>query len=288
MDFLTDWLTDWLKDLLIDGIMGNMNGLFDNVNNRVGGIATLVGGTPTTWNPGVLSMLKNLSETVILPIAGLILTFIATYELIILIIEKNNLHDLDTWIFFKWILKTFMAVMILSNAWNIVMAVFDVSQHVVNSAGGLIQGSTDVTSSMMTALEADLQAMGIGPLLGIWIQSATIRLTIVALDIVIFVIVFGRLIEIYMMTSLAPIPLATLGSREFGGMGQNYLKSLFALGFQGFLILVCVAIYAVLVQSIAVGGDPFGAVYRCIGYTIFLCFALFKTGSLAKSILGAH
>ena len=265
MGFLTDWLTDWIKGLLIEGIMGNLTGLFDTVNTRVGEIAVQVGTTPAAWNAGVFSLIRQLSETVILPIAGLILTFVATYELIQLIIEKNNLHDLDYWIFFKWIFKTAAAILILSNTFNIVMAVFDMSQSVIANAAGLVRGSTDISASMLDNLEATLEAMEVGPLLGLWLQSFLIHIT-----------------------SLAPIPVATLSNREIGSMGQNYIKSLFAVGFQGLLILVCVAIYAVLVQGIATSGDPIGAIWSCIGYTVLLCFTLFKTGSVAKSIFGAH
>ena len=284
MGILTDWLTDWLKEILIEGIMGNLTGLFDTVNTRVGEIAVQVGTTPAAWNAGVFSLIRQLSETVILPIAGLVLTFVATYELIQLLIEKNNLHDLDYWIFFKWIFKTACAILVLSNTFNIVNAVFDVSQSVIARAGGVIQGSTDITPTMLDNLEATLETMGIGSLLGLFMQSLLIHVTMWALNIIIFVIVYGRMLEIYMMTSLAPIPVATLANREVGSMGQNYLKSLFAVGFQGLLILLCVGIYAVLVQSIATTGDPIGAIWSCVGYTVLLAFMLFKTGSIAKSI----
>lgn len=288
MGILTDWLTDWLKEILIEGIMGNLTGLFDTVNTRVGEIAVQVGTTPAAWNAGVFSLIRQLSETVILPIAGLVLTFVATYELIQLLIEKNNLHDLDYWIFFKWIFKTACAILVLSNTFNIVNAVFDVSQSVIARAGGIIQGSTDITPTMLDNLEATLETMGIGSLLGLFMQSLLIHVTMWALNIIIFVIVYGRMLEIYMMTSLAPIPVATLANREVGSMGQNYLKSLFAVGFQGLLILLCVGIYAVLVQSIATTGDPIGAIWGCVGYTVLLAFMLFKTGSIAKSIFSAH
>ena len=288
MGILTDWLTDWLKEILIEGIMGNLTGLFDTVNTRVGEIAVQVGTTPAAWNAGVFSLIRQLSETVILPIAGLVLTFVATYELIQLLIEKNNLHDLDYWIFFKWIFKTACAILVLSNTFNIVNAVFDVSQSVIARAGGVIQGSTDITPTMLDNLEATLETMGIGSLLGLFMQSLLIHVTMWALNIIIFVIVYGRMLEIYMMTSLAPIPVATLANREVGSMGQNYLKSLFAVGFQGLLILLCVGIYAVLVQSIATTGDPIGAIWSCVGYTVLLAFMLFKTGSIAKSIFIAH
>lgn len=288
MDFLTDWINEWVKNLLVDGIMGNLEGVFLDVNNRVGEIATQVGTTPAAWHAGVFSMIRQLSETVVLPIAGIVLTFVMCYELIQMIIDRNNLHDIDTWIFFKWIFKTFIAVTILSNTFNIVMAVFDVAQNVVSNAGGLIQGSTNVSDAMMNSLETTLQGIEIGPLLGLWLQTIILGFTMKAIGIVIFIIVYGRMLEIYMLSSLAPIPMATVVNREIGGMGQNYFKSLLAVGFQGFLILVCVAIYAVLIQSVATSGDPIGAVWQVMGYTVLLCFTLFKTGSLAKSVFGAH
>lgn len=288
MGFLTDWITNWLKELLIGGIMDNLSGLFDTVNARVGEIAVQVGTAPAQWNAGVFSLIRRLSETVILPIAGLVLTFVATYELIQLLVERNNLHDLDYWIFFKWIFKTACAILILSNTFNIVMAVFDVAQRVVAQSAGLIQGSTDVSPDMLADLEAALEGMDLGPLLGLWLQSFVVQLTMTALNIVIFVIVYGRMIEIYMLTSLAPLPVATLANRELGGAGQNYLRSLLAVGFQGMLILVCVGIYAVLIQGIASGGDPIGAIWGTIGYTVLLCYCLFKTGSIARRVLGAH
>ena len=288
MGILTEWITEWLKELLIEGIMGNLRGLFDTVNTRVGEIAVQVGTTPAAWNAGVFSLIRQISETVILPIAGLILTFVATYELIQMLIDRNNLHDIDTWMFFKWIFKTAAAILILSNTFNIVNAVFDVSQSVIARSAGIIQGSTDITPDMLATLETTLETMELGPLLGLFMQSLLIGLTMEIMGIIIFVLVYGRMLEIYMLTSLAPIPVATLSNRETGQMGQNYIKSLFAVGFQGLLILLCVGIYGVLVQGIAIGGDPIGAIWGCVGYTVLLCFMLFKTGTISKSIFAAH
>ena len=288
MGILTEWITEWLKGLLIEGIMGNLTGLFDTVNTRVGEIAVQVGTTPAAWNAGVFSLIRQISETVILPIAGLILTFVATYELIQMLIDRNNLHDIDTWLFFKWIFKTAGAILILSNTFNIVNAVFDVSQSVIARSAGVIQGSTDITPDMLATLETTLEGMSLGSLVGLFMQSMLIHSTMWALNIIIFVLVYGRMLEIYMLTSLAPIPVATLSNREVGQMGQNYLKSLFAVGFQGLLILLCVGIYGVLVQGISTSGDPIGAIWGCVGYTVLLCFMLFKTGSISKSIFGAH
>lgn len=287
MESILQQIQDWLKEMLISGIMNNLSGLFDSVNDQVGDIATQVGTSPASFSPRVFSLIRNVSESVIVPIAGIILTFIVCYELIQLIIDHNNLANFETWIFFKWIFKTFVAVTLITNTFNIVMAVFDVSQHVISSSTGIIGGSTAVTDSMLATLETNLADMELGPLLGLFAQSMIIGLTMKVIGIIIFVIVYGRMVEIYLMTSLAPIPFATFANREQSQIGQNYLRSLFALGFQGFLIMICVAIYAVLVQSVAVA-DPINAIWGLIGYTVLLCFTLFKTGSLAKSVLHAH
>jgi len=289
VNFIWTRLTEWLTTMLVGSIMGNLTGLFDSINAQVSEISVNVGSTPQAWNSGVFSMVQNLSETVMLPIAGIILTFVMTYELIQMIMERNNMHDFETFMFFKWIFKTFVAVMLVTNTWNIVMAVFDVAQSVVRSAAGVIvtDASIDLTT-IITDLEAQLLAMEIGPLLSLWIQSTLMGILSHVLTICIFIIVFGRMIEIYLVTSLAPIPMATMTNREWGQMGTNYLRSLFALGFQAFLIIVCVAIYAVLVRSISVGTNVIGALWTCIGYTVLLCFSLFKTASVSRSIFNAH
>ena len=286
---MIDAITEWLKELLISGILSNLSGLFDSVNTRVGEITTQVGLTPQAWNGSIFNMVRNLSNTVILPIAGVILTIVMTLELIQMLTERNNLNDVDTWMFFKWIFKSACAVLIVSNTWNIVMGVFDLTQGVVNSASGVIVGSTSIDfAAIVTDLETQLEAMELGPLLGLWVQSFFVGSTMWALSICIFIITFGRMIEIYLVTSVAPIPMAAMLGKEWGGMGQSYLRSLFALGFQAFLIMVCVAIYAVLIQHIGTGGDVSRAIWTCMGYTVLLCFTLFKTGSLSKSVFAAH
>lgn len=285
MQSILDKLAEWLKELLISGILGNLSGMFDTVNTKVGEIAGEVGMTPSAWNGGVFNLIRSLSETVIIPIAGIILTFVMCYELIQLVIEKNNLHDVDTWIFFKWIFKTFVAVFLVTNTWNIVMAIFDVAQNVVSQSGGIISGST---STAIPDMEAQLEAMDLGPLLGLWFQSMVVGLTMNILSICIFLVVYGRMIEIYLVTSVGPIPFATMSNREWSSVGQNYLKSLIALGFQAFLIMICVGIYAVLIQEISTADNISAAIWGCMGYTVLLCFTLFKTGSMAKGIFSAH
>jgi hypothetical protein len=288
MQSILDQITEWLKEMLVSGIMGNLSGMFDSVNQQVGEIAGDVGMTPASFSPEVFSLIRNISESVIVPIAGLILTFIACYELIQMIIEHNNLANFETWIFFKWIFKTFVAVMLITNCFNITMAVFDVAQHVISQSGSIIQDSTAVDDAALASMQSALEAMELGPLLGLYLQTFVVQVTMLALSAVIFVIVYGRMIEIYMITSLAPIPFATFGNREQSHTGQNYLRSLFALGFQGFLIMICVGIYAVLIQNIAFSDDIVMSIWSVLGYTVLLCFTLFKTGSLAKSVFAAH
>lgn len=289
MNFLWDKVTEWLKELLIGSIMSNLTGLFDNVNRQVAGVADNVGATPQAWNGGVFGMIRNLSDNVILPIAGVILALVATLELIQMIVDRNNMHDMDTFMLAKWVFKTACAVVIVTNTWNIVMAVFDVAQSVVSRASGLVIADTDIRiDSVIVGLEAKLAEMELGALFGLWVQSMFVGFTMWALAICIFIITYGRMIEIYLVTSVAPIPMATMANREWGQMGQNYLRSLFALGFQAFLIIICVAIYAILVRGIAVENDVSTAIWTCMGYTVLLCFTLFKTGSVARSILGAH
>lgn len=288
MDSILEQITDWLKEMLVSGIMQNLSGMFDSVNQRVGDIATQVGTTPAAFSSGIFGMIRNVSESVIVPIAGMILTFIACYELIQMIIDHNNLANFESWIFFKWVFKTFLAVTIITNCFNITMAVFDVSQQVIAGAGGIIAGSTAIDSAALDSMQATVEAMDLGPMLGLYLQSFIVQTTMWVLGILIFVIVYGRMIEIYLMVSLAPIPFSTFGNREQSQIGQNYLRSLFAIGFQGFLILVCVGIYAVLIQSVAFSQDIIASLWGVVGYTVLLCFTLFKTGGLAKSVLNAH
>ena len=289
MDTIWESITDWLKEILTAGIISNLSGMFDTTNQQVSQIVGDVGLTPQAWNSGIFNMIQNLSNTVILPIAGAILAFVMTLELIQLITDKNNLHDVDTWMFFKWVFKSAAAVLIVTNTWTIVMGIFDAAQSVVSSAAGIIVGNTSIDiSTLMADMESRLLEMDVGPLLGLWFQSLFVGICTWAITICIFIVIYGRMIEVYLVTSIAPIPMATMVNREWGQMGQNYLRSLFALGFQAFLIVVCVAIYSVLVQNIAISTDISAAIWTCMGYTVLLCFCLFKTSSLAKSVFNAH
>lgn len=286
---ISEIIEEWIKGILMDGITGNLSGLFDNVNTKVGEIAADVGSTPQAWNSGIFNMLHSLSDTVIVPIAGAILALVMCYELIQMITEKNNMHDFDSSMFFRWIFKSAFAILIVTNTWNIVMGVFDATQSVVNQSAGVIIGQTSIDfNTLIPDLESQLEAMSVGALLGLWFQTLVVGLTMNILSICIFLVTYGRMVEIYVVTSLGPIPLATLGNSEWRGMGQGYLKSLLALSFQAFLIMVVVGIYAVLIQNIGSASDISGAIWGCMGYTVLLCFCLFKTGSISKSVFAAH
>jgi len=284
---LFDSIAEWFRGILIDGIVANFTGMFDEVNTKVGEIAVQVGSTPAGWNASVYGLVRTLSETVIIPIAGIILTFVLCYELISMIIEKNNMAEFDVMNIYKWIIKTFIAVFILTNTFNIVMAVFDVGQRVVHQSAGVIGGSLNMNLAL-TQLETQLAAMGTGELIGLYLESAILSLAMKAISLCVFIIIYGRMLEIYLTCSIAPIPFSTFANREWGHIGNSYLKSLFALAFQGFLIMVCVAIYAILLQTITASSNIHSAIWGCAGYTVLLCFTLFKSGSMAKSLLGAH
>lgn len=288
METVLKAISDWIKSLLTAAIMSNLNGLFDDVNTQVGNIAQQVGTKPSSFEPRVFAMIEALSRNVVLPIAGVILTFIACYELIEMITQHNNMAQFEPALLMKWIFKTAISVWMISNTFDIIMAVFDVTQQVVANSSGIISGNTRVNDIGLSMLQSSMMQMDVGPLFGLFLQSFFIGITMRILSIVIFVIVYGRMIEIYMMVSLAPVPMATWGNHEQSLVGQNYLRSLFALGFQGFLILICVAIYAVLLQNVAISGDAINSIWSIVGYTVLLCFTLFKTGSVARSILGAH
>jgi len=278
-----------MREGLIDGIMARFVGLYDTINAEVNNIAGNVGQTPGEFNPGVFAMIRTLSETAVIPIAGMILTFVLCYELIQLIIEKNNMVEFDTFNIYKWIFKTFCAVFILTHTFDIVMGIFALAQGAINASAGAITGSIEVSAdAALATLEAQLQTMGVWELLGLWLETWLINICLWALAICIFVIIYGRMIEIYLVVSVAPIPLSTMVNREYGQIGSNYLKSLFALAFQGFLIMVCVAIYAALVQNIPMANNIHAAIWGTVGYTVLLCFALFKTASLSKSLFSAH
>ena len=290
MQNILEQIEEWIKEFLIDCITGNLTGMFDEVNSKVGEIATEVGKTPQSWNSGVFSMIQNLSETVILPIAGLILTFVLCYELISIVIEKNNLHgDFDTFQLFKWIFKTFVATYIVTHTFDIVIAVFELSQNIVNQSATVIHGNTAIDfNTIIGDLTEQLESMEVGELFLLLIETSLVGLTMNAVSICVTLVLLGRMIEIYVYCSIGAIPFSTMTNREWGSMGNNYLKGLVALGLQGFFVMVCVAIYTVLVQSIATAENLHIAIWTCAGYTILLCYSLFKTGSVSKSILNAH
>ena len=289
LDGLLEDLEDWICDLLTDFITGNLTSMFTDVNEKTGTIATEVGQTPQGWNSGIFNMVRDLSNNVIIPIAGLIIAFVLTYELISMITERNNLYDVDTWMFFKWVFKSFIAVWLVTNTFNITMAIFDVGQHVVNGAAGVIGSDTSIdTAAVIQQMQAEMVGMDVGELMQLALETMVVSMCMKIISILITVVMYGRMIEIYLYTSIAPIPFATFTNREWGQIGNNYARGLLALGFQGFFIMVIVGIYCVLVNSMTVSSDIHGALFSIAAYTVVLCFALFKTGSISKSIFNAH
>lgn len=286
---ILDQIGQWIKEFLIECIMGNLSGLFDQVNDTVGDVAADVALTPQGWNPGVFSMIQSLSNNVIVPIAGIILTFVLCYELISMIAERNNMHDFETFIFFKWIFKVFVAVYLVTHTFDITMAVFELSQTVVQQSAGVITGNTAIQfDTVLGSLPDQLETMGNGELFGLLVESILIRITTPILSVCVMLVLAGRMVEIYIYCSVGAIPFATMTNREWGQMGNNYLRGLVALGLQGFFIMVCIAIYAALIAGIGSAENIHAAIWSCAGYTLLLCFSLFKTSSISRSIFNAH
>lgn len=286
---ILDIILDWIKQMLRDCIMGNLDGMFDQINTEVGEVAGNVGTTPEAWNSGVFSMIRSLSDNVVVPIAGIIITFVLCYELITMIIEKNNLHDFETFTLYKWIFKVFVAVYLVTHTFDITMAIFEAGQSVVQQSSGIISGSTSVDfAAALGDIEAQLETMEIGELFGLLVETMLLRITMPILSFCVMLVLVGRMIEIYIYCSVGAIPFATMTNRDWGQMGNNYLRGLVALGLQGFFIMICVAIYAVLIGQISSSGNIHIAIWQCAGYTVLLCFSLFKTGAISKSIFNAH
>ena len=289
MKGILDSINEWIKEILIGAINGNLSTMFGDVNDKVGSIAGEVGQTPQAWNASIFSMIRTLSENVIVPIAGLVITYVLCYELITMITDKNNMHDVDTFMFFKWFFKSWVAVYLVTHTFDITMAVFELAQHVVGGAAGVIGGNTSINvNSALSSMQSQLGSMEIPELLLLVMETSLVSLCMKIMSILITVILYGRMIEIYLYCSVAPIPFATMTNREWGQIGNNYLRSLFALGFQGFLIMICVGIYAVLVNSMIIANNLHSAIFSLASYTVILCFSLFKSGALAKSIFNAH
>ncbi len=289
MKGILDSINEWIKGILIGAINGNLSTMFGDVNEKVGSIAGEVGQTPQGWNASIFSMIRTLSENVIVPIAGLVITYVLCYELITMITDKNNMHDVDTFMFFKWFFKSWVAVYLVTHTFDITMAVFELAQHVVGGAAGVIGNSTSINvNAALSAMQSQLGSMEIPELLLLVMETSLVSLCMKIMSILITVILYGRMIEIYLYCSVAPIPFATMTNREWGQIGNNYLRSLFALGFQGFLIMICVGIYAVLVNSMIIANNLHSAIFSLASYTVILCFSLFKSSALAKSIFNAH
>lgn len=288
-DSIFEAIEEWMRELLTGMVQSNLTTMFTDVNDKTGQIAAQVGQTPQGWNSSIFNMIQGLSNSVIIPIAGMIITFVLCYELISMLTERNNMHEIDTWMFFKYFVKMWIAVYLVSNTFTITMAVFDVGQSVVNSAAGVLNGDTAIDISEAIAdIETTMEAMEIGDLVVLALETLIVSFGMKIMSVVITVIMYGRMIEIYLYTSVAPIQFATMSNKEWGQIGLNYFRGLFALAFQAFLMMVCVGIYAVLVSGLQMSGDLSSALFGVAAYTVILCFSLMKTGSLSKSIFNSH
>lgn len=289
MDKILDSIAETLTDFFVGAIQTNLSRMFDDVNTKVGSIAGEVGQTPETWNSGVFGMVKNLSDNIILPIAGIIITYVLCYELIHMVMEKNHGNDMEFWEFFVYFVKMWIAVWILSHTFEITMAVFDVGQSIVSSATGLITDSTEIdATATIQAISQQCYTMDLFELMILMVETWIVSFGMKILSVLITVILYGRMIEIYIYCSVSPIPFATVANKEWGNIGTNYFRSVLALAFQGFFIMICVGIYAMLINSMTVSSDLHMALFSIMAYTIVLCFSLFHTGTISKSIFGAH
>ena len=282
-----DKITEFFKELLIGGIQANLESMFLDINNQVASVASDVGQTPMGWNGEVFNFIKAINNNVIIPIAGLIITAVLCIELINMVMQKNNMHDSDTFEFFKYIIKMWVAVYLVTHAFDFSMAVFDVAQSLVNQAAGVINTSAVVSMDQVTEMVALLEDKGIGELIMILLETSLVKISIQAISLIITVVVYGRMFEIYIYSSVSAIPFATMGNKEWGQIGNNYIKGLFALGLQGLFLIICLGVYAVLVKTISIT-DIHTSIFMVLAYALLLGLTMLKTGTLAKSILNAH
>ncbi|MCY7076957.1 CD0415/CD1112 family protein [Streptococcus oralis] len=282
-----DKIEEFFKELLLGGIQANLESMFLDINDKVGAVATDAGKTPMGWNGDVFAFIKSINDSVIIPIAGLIITAVLCIELINMVMQKNNMHDTDTFEFFKYIIKMWIAVWLVSHAFEFSMAVFDVAQHMVNKAAGVINTSATVSGDQIVAMMDTLKEKGLGELVMILFETSLIKVAIQVISVVIMLVVYGRMFEIYVYSSVSAIPFATMGNKEWGQIGTNYIKGLFALGLQGLFLMVCLGIYAVLVKTIKIT-DIHTSTMTILGYAVLLGLMMLKSGTLAKSILNAH
>lgn len=282
-----DKIEEFFKELLLGGIQANLESMFLDINDKVGAVATDVGKTPMGWNGDVFAFIKSINDSVIIPIAGLIITAVLCIELINMVMQKNNMHDTDTFEFFKYIIKMWIAVWLVSHAFEFSMAVFDVAQHMVNKAAGVINTSATVSGDQIVAMMDTLKEKGLGELVMILFETSLIKVAIEVISIVIMLVVYGRMFEVYVYSSVSAIPFATMGNKEWGQIGTNYIKGLFALGLQGLFLMVCLGIYAVLVKTIKIT-DIHTSTMTILGYAVLLGLMMLKSGTLAKSVLNAH
>ena len=282
-----DKIEEFFKELLLGGIQANLESMFIDINDKVGAVATDIGKTPMGWNSEVFDFIKSINDSVIIPIAGLIITAVLCTELINMVMQKNNMHDTDTFEFFKYMIKMWIAVWLVSHAFTFSMVVFDVAQHLVNQAAGVINTSATVSGDQVVQMVEGLKDKGLGELVMILFETSLVKVAIQVMSVVIMLVVYGRMFEIYVYCSVSAILFATMGNKEWGQIGTNYIKGLFAIGLQGLFLIICLGIYAVLVKTIKIT-DIHASIFMILGYALLLGLMMLKSGTLAKSVLNAH
>ena len=282
-----DKIEEFFKEFLLGGIQANLESMFIDINDKVGAVATDIGKTPMGWNSEVFNFIKSINDSVIIPIAGLIITAVLCIELINMVMQKNNMHDTDTFEFFKYMIKMWIAVWLVSHAFTFSMAVFDVAQHLVNQVAGVINTSATVSGDQIVQMVEGLKDKGLGELVMILFETSLVKVAIQVMSVVIMLVVYGRMFEIYVYCSVSAIPFATMGNKEWGQIGTNYIKGLFAIGLQGLFLIICLGIYAVLVKTIKIT-DIHASTFMILGYALLLGLMMLKSGTLAKSVLNTH
>ena len=280
-------IEEFFKDIIIDVIKDNLSAMLVDINDKVSTVAGEVGKTPSSWNSEVFTFIKSINTNVVLPIAAIILTAILCIELIQVVMRKNSMQDTDTFEFFKYIIKMWIAVWLVSHAFDFSMAVFDVAQSMIGKAAGVVGTSANITPGNFDAMVDALKTKELGTLIGIALETGLVKFSLTILSILITVILYGRMIEIYIYCSVAAIPFSTMGNKEWGSIGTNYIKSLFALGLQGLFILIFFGIYAVLVKTVNFT-DIHTSILQVLAYGLILGVMMMKSGSIAKAILNSH
>ncbi len=302
MDFVFERLDLWIKGILADTVCSNLRSMMETIQTLTVGLDSELALSPDSYNADMWSMLQNVIDSAIVPVASLVLTAIMCLELISWLNEQNNMRTTGDIMaqFVKFIVRLFIGVLLVQKSYDITLWVFRLSNFVIFNAIGTINTSisADILSgSSLEAIKETLVTLEIGDLLTIIGVSFLASLATVIIQAAAWIVILGRVIQIYMYCSVGAIPYATLTHKETSGIGKNYLLNLAALGFQGFFMLIAIAMYGYLINDAISKLDP-GDLVSPMGFISFvlkllccggaLLFTLIGSKSLSKSIFNAH